>query len=79
VFADGTGSDVGAILCPDNLELCTDKRPSTAACCTVRTALSGALMDKDITCRCHWSLSSSACANPRSNAGAITTNVGWRL
>jgi len=51
VFADGTGSDVGAILCPDNLELCTDKRSSTAACCTVRTALSGALMDKDITCR----------------------------
>ena len=53
-------------------------RHSTAVCCTVRTALSGAMVDPDLTCKLHRCLSFYNLTK-LTTPGAVTTSVGWRL
>ncbi|KAL9629286.1 MAG: hypothetical protein Q9164_006944 [Protoblastenia rupestris] len=55
----------------------------TAACCIVRTALSGAMTDPDITCTPslipYLALSNHPLKLTLFSLGAITANVAWRL
>ena len=57
---------------------------STAVCCLVRTALSGAQLDPDLSCKLFCAFPSLYLKDPSfclpfHDSGAITTSVGWRL
>lgn len=50
MLTHGTWCHVGHACWVSYLSVCAERSSSTAVCCTVRTVLSGALMDEDITC-----------------------------
>ena len=58
----------------------SDLDVSTAVCCTVRTALSGSLTDKDLSCKPLIGHTIQTCADCAiCTQGATVANVGWRL